>query len=552
MRLCHRETTPDRSGPPRAGVHAPFRGALGGLVLVALGLFGLPAAAQPPGAAPLPPVTLPGPAEPERFTLERIRFEGQRNVPLAELEALARPFLNRPLRALDLEELRQQITRALVARGLVNSGALLPPQALQGGTLRVQIVEGRIAALRLQGLEGLSPEYLRHRLLRPDETLDLPVLQDRFAALLADPLIDRLNARLLPGPELGLSTLEVDVTRAPRWQASLFANNQGAPSVGSSVVGTELRLLDLTGWGDQLTAVLSRSGGTEQHDLAWTLPLAARNTTLQLRSARNRSSVVEEPLASVGIASRVDTQELTLAHPVLDGPRQRIVLGLGWARRDSRTTLDGEPFSFTAGETDGHTRVRAWRLVQEGTWRHDRQVLALRSTFSFGRHGGVADGSVPGQPRPSYRLWLGQAQASLPLGDSATVLLRGTAQHTGHTLVPLEQLGLGGRHTVRGYRENTLVRDRGWALSAELQWPLWLGEGPRRRLQAVSFVDAAQGRNVGGPEQRLASAGLGLRAQFDDWEAELFAARRLERRPVDTHGDLQDHGIHLSVRWRVF
>ena len=532
----------------RAG--AALATALASAVLV------LPAAAQAQAPGALPPVVLPGPAEPETFTLTRISITGARTAPVADLQALAAPYLQRPLRLLDVEDLRQRINRELVARGLVNSGVVLAPgavQALAGGTLQLQLIEGRVTELRQQGLGGLSPQYLRSRLLRPDETLNLPELQARFAAVLADPLVDRLNARLLPGTALGQSTLEVDLTRAAPVQLSLFANNQGAPSVGSTIGGAELRLLGLTGWGDLFTAVLARSGGTEQHDLAWTLPLAARTTTLQLRGARSNASVVEEPLASLGIASRVDTQEATLTHPLLDSARQRLQLGLAWSRRDSRTTLDGEPFSFNPGESDGHTRVRTWRLVQDGTWRDDRRVLALRSTFVFGRHGGAAEGPVPGLPRRAYRLWLGQAQGSLPLGEgSSQLLLRGTLQHTGHTLVPLEQLGLGGRHTVRGYRENTLVRDRGWALSAEGQFPLLGGDGARRRLQGVGFVDAGQGRNVGGPAQRLASVGLGLKGQFDDWEADLYIARRLERRPTDTHGDLQDHGIHLSVRWRAF
>ena len=264
-------------GLARASLRAgsPLTAAVAALLLVA------PATAR--AQAPLPPVVLPGPAEPATFTLTQVQIGGARNVPVADLQALAVPYLNRPLRLLDVEDLRQRINRELVARGLVNSGVVLAPgaaQALAGGTLQLQLIEGQVSELRQQGLDGLSPQYLRSRLLRPGETLNLPELQARFAALLADPLVSQLDARLQPGAALGQSTLEVDLKRAPPVQLSLFANNQGAPSVGSTITGAELRLLGLTGWGDQFTAVLSRSGGTEQHDLAWTLPLAARTTTL--------------------------------------------------------------------------------------------------------------------------------------------------------------------------------------------------------------------------------------------------------------------------------
>ncbi|WP_326537687.1 ShlB/FhaC/HecB family hemolysin secretion/activation protein [Pseudorhodoferax sp.] len=501
----------------------------------------------------LPPLVLPGSADPAQVVLKRVEFQGNRAMGEAELQAIAAPFLNRALGRLDLEELRQQITRAYIARGYVNSGALLPDQSLDGGTLRVTLIEGTVSELRFTGLDRLSPSYLHHRLVAPGQTLALPVLQQRFGALLDDPLIERLNARLQPGATLGESVLEVDVTRSQPYQLTLFAHNQGAPAVGSAVGGAELRLLNLTTWGDQLTAVLGYTRSGDQHDVAWTIPLAARQATLQLRSARSRSSIVEEPLASLGIASQVDTQELTFALPLFDQLGRRFALGLTWGDRISRTTLDGEPFSFIAGEPEGRLRVRAWRFFQEATLRQERHVLALRSTFVFGRNNVQADTGIPGAPEPRYRLWLGQAQAAIALGEGGQQLvLRGSVQHTRDHLAPLEQLGLGGRHTVRGYRENQFVRDRGWALSAEGHLPLLGGDGARRRLWLVPFVDGGQVRSIDGATQGLASAGLGLRGQFDSLEAEIFVARRLERRPVDTRGDLQDDGIHLQLRWRAF
>jgi hemolysin activation/secretion protein len=508
-----------------------------------------PALAQP---AALPPAVLPGTEDAEAAVFTAVIFEGNRALTDAELQGLAAPFLHRPIRLLDVEELRQRITRAYVARGHVNSGALLSDQALRGGTLHLQVIEGRVTTLRQRGLAGLSPDYLRSRLVRPDETLHLPQLQERFAALLEDPLIERLNARLVPGDALGASVLDLHVTRKRPWQFSLFAHNQGAPSVGSAVAGAELRLHNLSGWGDQLVGSLSRSRGGHQHDLSWTLPLAATPTLLQLRTARSATSVIEEPLAALDIASRVDTQEITLSHPVLDGAGRRVTLGLSHGLRDNRTTLDGQPFSFVAGEATGRVRVRAWRFFQDLSLRLDRQWLALRSTFAVGRNNLDGSAPLPGQPATHYRLWLGQALGTVVLGDQGAQLqLRATVQYSRDALVPLEQLAVGGRHTVRGYRENQLVRDNGWALSLEGHYPLLTGDGARRQLYLVPFVDAGAARNRGGDQQRLASAGLGLRARFDGLEAELFVARRLERRPVESQGDLQDHGIHLSMRWHA-
>lgn len=533
---------------------APLDTAMGQLMptlMVALLCVAGPSVGQT--AAPvLPPVPLQGEPEMPAASYTAVEFQGHRSLDDAALQALAAPFLNRPIRLVDLEELRQRITRAYVARGHVNSGALLPQPVPTGGTLRIQVVEGRVTALRQRGLDGLSPEYLRGRLVRPGETLHLPSLQERFGALLDDPLIERLNARLLPGDALGESLLDLQVTRRRPWHFGLFAHNQGAPSVGSAVVGAELRLHNLTGWGDQLAATLARSRGGHQHDLSWTLPVAATATLLQLRTARSATSVVEEPLAALDVASRVDTREITLSHPLLDDAGRRLTLGLSHAQRDNRTTLDGQPFSFVSGEATGQVRVRTWRFFQDLSLRHGRHALALRSTFAVGRNNLDDIDPLPGQPRARYRLWLGQALGTVALGEQGAQLqLRATVQRSRDALVPLEQLAVGGRHTVRGYRENQLVRDNGWALSLEGQLPLWRGDKLGRHLLLVPFADAGAARNRGSHSQRLASAGLGLRARWDSLEAELFVAHRLERRPVESQGDLQDHGIHLSVRWHV-
>lgn len=505
------------------------------------------AMAQAPRAAELPPQS--GPAS---VVLDAVRFEGRTRLSEAELQLVAAPFLGRPLRPLDLEELRQRLSRAYVERGWVSSGAVLGPQALQGGTLTVRIVEGTVTRVRQQGLQGLDEAYLASRLVRPAEPLHLPTLQERFQLQLADPLFERLNARLLPGDAPGQSVLDLDVTRARPWQLSLFAHNHVAPAVGSTAAGVEGSLRNLLGWGDRLGGSVQASGGTLGYDLAWAAPLAARSTTATLRLARARSSVVEEPLAGLDIDSVVATREATLAHTLVDEARLRSSIGLTHALRRSRTRLGGEAFSFVPGEATGTTRVESWRLQGDLTWRIDRHVLALQAAALHGRNNLVAaDAGLPRQPPPRYRLWQLQGQASVALDDAGLQLaLRALMQRSPDALVPLEQLAVGGRASVRGWRENQLVRDNGQMLSLELRWPAWRDDGARASLVLVPFVDAGSAWNHAEPRRRLASAGLGALAAWGDLELELFVARRLERRDPDTRGDLQDHGIHVLVRWR--
>jgi hemolysin activation/secretion protein len=562
---CARVRAPGHTRPGAAGrwrraaaanvVSGVLTGAMTGLMAGMLALSGAAAAAT---ATDTTTTAATSPGDDTQIVREFV-FDGHHRIDTAALQALAEPFRNRPVRALDLEELRQRISRAYVAMGLVNSGAVIPEGAFDNGRLRIRIIEGTVLQLRQRGMPRLVDAYVGSRLVQAGDTLDVPRLQERFRLLLADPLFERINTRLLPGPDLGQSIVDVELTPARAWQLGVFAHNHQAPAVGSEVLGVDGSLRNLIGWGDTATATLSRSRGGGSYDLGWALPLGGSRTVLTARLARAASSVVEEPLASLDVDSVVHTKALTLSHPLIDGAQLRWTVGLGNSVRRNHTAIDGEPFSFLAGETTGTTRVRTWQLFQDLVLRADRHVLALRASLASGHNNlptsddpAAVDNVGPVPPR-SYRVWQGQAQAALAVGDrGAQVLLRGQVQRASAHLVPLEQLSLGGRATVRGFRENQLVRDNGYALSAEYHQPLSWGDAPWQRVTLIPFVDAGSAHDRGAPSTRLASAGLGLQWRIGNFEAELFAARRLAHRHTDTHGDLQDHGLHVSLRWQPF
>jgi hemolysin activation/secretion protein len=115
----------------------------------------------------------------------------------------------------------------------------------------------------------------------------------------------------------------------------------------------------------------------------------------------------------------------------------------------------------------------------------------------------------------------------------------------------LEQFAIGGRYTVRGYRENQLVRDNGLAASTEFRVPIFVRVEPRIRLEAVPFLDVGHSWNEDRPEvgqKTLVSAGIGVRAFATRWGyAELFWGHRF--RDVTRFGqrDAQDDGIHFRI-----
>jgi hemolysin activation/secretion protein len=133
----------------------------------------------------------------------------------------------------------------------------------------------------------------------------------------------------------------------------------------------------------------------------------------------------------------------------------------------------------------------------------------------------------------------------------AEFVARYDMQVSNHALLTLEQFAMGGRYTVRGYRENQLVRDNGLVGGAEFRVPVFERVEPAVRVDLVPFFDAGYSWNTDRPEigeKTLMSVGLGARAFVTDWGyLEFFWGHRI--RDVIRVGQrgLQDDGIHFRI-----
>jgi hemolysin activation/secretion protein len=99
-------------------------------------------------------------------------------------------------------------------------------------------------------------------------------------------------------------------------------------------------------------------------------------------------------------------------------------------------------------------------------------------------------------------------------------LVRGDAQLADRALVPLEQFGLGGQETIRGYRQDVLLTDNGVLASAEVRVPVLRLPKWNTLVQLAPFLDVGTAWNRAGRDDPdpnlLLSTGLGLQMQVGD------------------------------------
>ena len=508
-------------------------------------------------------------AQTTEFVPRQATFTGNTVITSDVLQATAAPYLSRPLNHPltedDLEDLRQKLVRVYTDAGYVNSGVVVDG-VLAGNTLNFKVIEGRLKGITVTGAGRLDPRYVTRRLDKDDGApFNTNVLRERFQLLLTDPLMARMNARVAPGEILGEALLEVDVALAPNSQFTLLANNYHPPSVGEASVGVAATFRNLTGAGDLLEANLQaapQSGILSKASLAWQVPLGFSGTRMSLGIDQGDSSVMEQPAAVLGITSQLRSVDLGLSHAFVESLTHRFTLGLNRVVRENQTSLLGTPFSFNPNEPDGLTRETLWRVWQDYSYRTPTQALAFRSTFTFGQNNlrdssGLPaqpnDGAPPSSPPSSFRSWMGQAQWSRQLSTEGVQLVaRAIVQRSADRLLALDGLAVGGVNTVRGYRENELVRDQGEYINLEVDFPVAGLSGSDTRVHLVPFIDAGSAHNLGGPIQALSSLGLAVRAYCRGLQADLTIAKRLTSvdQSQDSANSLQGQGIHLQISYK--
>jgi hemolysin activation/secretion protein len=492
-----------------------------------------------------------------KFILNGLQFTGNTVFTREQLLTLVQPWLDKAIGVADLEEIRLALTNYYIQAGYINSGARLPKQSIQDGIVQFEIIEGSLTAIEIKGNERLKESYIRDRLwLGEAKLLNRNELQERFQLLLSDPLIERLNGGLRPGVQPGESILDLEVTRAQAYSLNMGFNNHRSPSSGSELLSIFGHINNLTGYGDRLFMDISASEGSVNFDSTYSIPLNAKDTRFVLYVGDTESDVIENSLKDLDIESDYQYLEAGFSHPWINQLNEKLTFSIRLALRRSQTFLKGRGVPFAAGvELDGKTKTTILRISQEYVNRNRQDVLAARSTFNFGLS---AFDSTHEKDLPDGRFfsWVGQVQYARRFEQiPGQMILRTDVQWSDDTILPLERFSVGGARSVRGYRENTYVRDKGISASGEYRYPLLDDnsntESSKYSLELAGFVDVGTGWNRGhwNSDDILSSAGVGLLWHYQQVSANLYLARAFKNLDYTGEYNLQDDGIHFDFVW---
>lgn len=496
----------------------------------------------------------------DEIIIKEFIFIGNTAFTDTELAELVKSFTNRKITFTELLEVEKIVTKLYTEKGYINSGVVFnagqkfnPQEAI----LTINIIEGSIQEIKIEGLKRLNSDYIKKRLeIGTAKPFNVNQLYEALQLLQLDSLIENISAELAAGIRPEESILLVKVTEADSFTISPILNNGRNSTVGSFRRGIRIQEDNLFGFGDAIDVSYINTDGSNTFNGSYTIPANPRNGKVKISGGFSDTRIIQEPFDVLNITGTSDYYEISFSQPVIQKPTQEFGLGLTVSKESSRSFIDGEPFPISIGsDINGNTDVTALRFSQNWTVRQSQQVFNLNSEFSFGLD---AFGATNNADSPDSRFfsWRNQAQYVRQLAPDSLFIFQTDLQLSPDNLVSLEQFYLGGLYSVRGYPQDIRVTDNGFLLSTEVWLPILrvkdLWQNADGVLQVIPFFDLGVGWNTGEVEDpdpnTLIGVGLGLQWQMGsnfsariDYGIPLIKIEDLEK------NSLNDQGIYFNL-----
>jgi hemolysin activation/secretion protein len=498
------------------------------------------------GANGRPRLPLPQFARPEGhgdtkplFVLRHVSISGAAAIPQDRLATTYQAYIGKKVSQADLAAIAAAVSDVYRAAGFHLSRAIVPPQDIQGGQLRIQVIEGSITELTLKG-DGAEQFGVRPMLdavlaERPSRlaTLErqLLLINGRPGVQIEDTAIEEI------GPASGNFRLIVSLKT---WHVftSFGVDNLGSSSVGPWQSYGTAAFNSYLAPGDSLVFNLSTTPGDPRQlafgRLSYDVPVGTDGARIgasgyysevrpgdfrHLYSDNIKTESFEIRGSIVPLQSQKSSLTLTVAAGFTNAT-EKDVFGPIYADRIRTASLSAD---YRLQDSFGGTNYLTVN------YRQGLDILGAshRGDVDLSREGASGKFSA-------LNFWFTRYQT---LADAWSLKLAAAGQTASGPLFTSQQFYLGGIAFGRGYGSAEISGDNGLAGSAELRFDQKTNLQYLSGYQLYAFVDSGVAWNDGyrlSDGLSLTSAGGGVRFfLLDGLQADIGAAAPLTYRAPD-------------------
>ena len=452
------------------------------------------------------------------FSISIIQVSGANHFPKSEVDAFFAPLVGRKIVLQDLRDAAQKLEDLYRSKGFFLTRVFIPPQKVEGGALQVQVLEGYIGDVFVDGPNPSSTRLIEKLMAsvpkdRPTRFSNL----ERHMLLINDIPGLAGTTLLQQGGALGSSELLVSAVKVPNQYRATLSNTS------SELVGPLSYSL-----GGTISQPFGRPGA---------LDLTLSSAGQQLRELRSVSARYAMPIGAHGLVgsfggliafarpggaikdldvrSRVMSFNGRLRMPLIRSRKNSIYLDIGAALNRNETNILGELLT-----DDRSTVAEATLSWQQANWLNgdtNASVSLFQGLVVLGANDATAPKpSVSGfQPRFQRVVYTLARNQRLTPSVSAQLNLQG--QYSTDRLASGELVSFGGPAIGRGYDPSVITGERGMGVSGELRYALpFAAERLIEGVQLYTFADYANATTLATEiadkqTNHISSLGLGVR-----------------------------------------
>lgn len=471
-------------------------------------------------AAPATP-TPPAAAAPDAIrdagtvVVSRFQFSGNTRLSEAELQTVVAGFLGRPLGFEEIYSAADAVTAAYKARGFGLATAVVPAQRIDGGIVRLEVIEGLIAAVGFEGNRDYRAGVLKAftREVRSGQVYESAVVEEAVLRLNDLP---GLEARVVvePGAAYGSSDLSFRLHEVPATY-TVTVDDHGREALGQNRVLFDATWNNLTGGADDLRLALVHSEDAllDYLGLTYSMPLGAQGKRLAFALNYADYSLADDGFLAAGISGDNLNLRADYTQPLLRSRDQNLVLQAALAYAESETLLGGSGSPLASTDLAWLELGVFWNRVFG-----NRSSLSVDARYAgnfIGQDAPLSDPDGIDSSAMQGKLMF-DASFGWPFAPGWSLVTRLDGAYSAEPLPDLQKFSVGGPYALRGYDSAAARGDYGHHVALELQRSL-RAFGTSHILHAFVETAAVGTREyeigaftVPGTHTALRSAGLGI------------------------------------------
>jgi hemolysin activation/secretion protein len=455
-------------------------------------------------------------------SISRVHFEGNEALPANQLESIAAPYLGRSLTIKDIYAMCHEVDQAYAKAGYFLARAYPPPQEIEGGTLLIRIIEGRLGAIRIEGAKYYPERFIKSFF---EGLQGCALCYDAFmrSILLLNETSDlQAAAVFVKGEEPETADIVIQVKDRRPLHLYSNANNYGQDLTTNYRAGGRLDWGSLLFYGDTLSVagvVGFPIDALYFTNMNYRIPLNRNGTFLEFAYLFSKFKIEEMRALQLRSATNVGTVKAT--HALIRSRSHSLDLFGSFDYKQIKNFSLNQVASF-----DKLRIVSLGGVYDRFSSRGTRDYLAFRCetgipNFLGGLHSVDSLCSRAGGGGLFFKVNADYDHLQSVYSDWM-LSLHLSGQWSPYKLASPEQIYLGGSDTVRGYPLAVVLGDSGYYVKGEFRFPplflancrFFMAKRPLREvLQLVTFFDTGGAHLNGGSNTFLSGTGVGLRYQ---------------------------------------